>query len=168
MKAEFDVNMTVKDMYNFNLYHNYHNISGVAGVLFGIIAIGIAVFSYGQVTISYTLLMIIFGAMFTVITPARMYLKSAQQVKLNAMFKKPIHYVLTQEYIEIAQDDAKAQMEWENVYRVKDTGKSIIIYMSSVRAYIFPKRELKEQETTVMDIIRSKVDAKKIKIKTKQ
>lgn len=165
MKAEFEVNMTVKDMYNFNIYHNYHNMSGLAGLLFGVVALFISVYSYGEVSISYTLMMAFFGLLFTVITPARIMLKSAQQVKLTPMFKKPLKYTVSEENITIEQDDQKVEIPWEDVYKVKDTGKSIVIYITSVRAYIFPKRDLAEQEQKLLEIIRKMVESKKIKIK---
>lgn len=165
MKAEFEVNMTVKDMYNFNIYHNYHNMSGLAGLLFGVVALFISVYSYGEVSISYTLMMAFFGLLFTVITPARIMLKSAQQVKLTPMFKKPLKYTVSEENITIEQDDQKVEIPWEDVYKVKDTGKSIVIYITSVRAYIFPKRNLADQEQKLLEIIRKMVESKKIKIK---
>lgn len=168
MKAEFEVNMTVNDMYNFNVYHNYHNLGGVAGLLFGVIAIAIAIISYGQVNISYTLMVGFFGLFFTVITPLRILLKSAQQVKLTPMFKKPLKYIISEDNILIKQDEAEAEILWEDVYRVKQTNKSLVIYVTPIRAYILPDRESGAQRETVVNIIADKVEPKKVKLKKNQ
>lgn len=167
MKAEFEVNMTVKDMYDFNIYHNYHNISGLAGLVFGVVALFISVYSYGDVSISYTLMMAFFGLLFTIITPGRIMLKSAQQMKLTPMFKKPLKYTVSDENITIEQDDQKVEIPWDDVYRVKDTGKSIVVYITSVRAYIFPKRDVGAQEENLTAVLKKMAEEKKFKIKIK-
>ena len=165
MKAEFEVNMTVDDMYNFNVYHNYHNISGIAGLLLGVVALAIAIMSYNQFDISYVLMMGFFGLFFTIITPVRILLKSAQQVKLTPMFRKPLKYTISEDTITIVQEDACVEIPWSDVYRVKGTNKSLVVYVTSVRAYIFPKRDMKDQEDMTLSIIRKMVEPKKIKLK---
>ena len=57
LRAEFETEITAKDLMDFKVYHNYHSVSGIAGLLFGIIALVICVISINQVNISYTLMM---------------------------------------------------------------------------------------------------------------
>ena len=56
LQVQFETQVTEQDLMNFKLYHNYHSVGGVAGLLFGIVALIICVVSVGQVNISYTLM----------------------------------------------------------------------------------------------------------------
>lgn len=41
-KIELDVQMTMEDMYRFNLYHVYHNSQGVMSVILGVLLVCLA------------------------------------------------------------------------------------------------------------------------------
>ena len=69
LQVQFETQVTEQDLMNFKLYHNYHSVGGVAGLLFGIVALIICVVSVGQVNISYTLMMGYLGLFITVYTP---------------------------------------------------------------------------------------------------
>ena len=99
LQVQFETQVTEQDLMNFKLYHNYHSVGGVAGLLFGIVALIICVVSVGQVNISYTLMMGFFGLFFTVYTPIGMKLKVKQQMKTVAAFKEPVRYTVTEEKI---------------------------------------------------------------------
>lgn len=96
LQVQFETQVTEQDLMNFKLYHNYHSVGGVAGLLFGIVALIICVVSVGQVNISYTLMMGFFGLFFTVYTPIGMKLKVKQQMKTVAAFKEPVRYTVTE------------------------------------------------------------------------
>ena len=36
LQVQFETQVTEQDLMNFKLYHNYHSVGGVAGLLFGI------------------------------------------------------------------------------------------------------------------------------------
>ena len=103
LQVQFETQVTEQDLMNFKLYHNYHSVGGVAGLLFGIVALIICVVSVGQVNISYTLMMGFFGLFFTVYTPIGMKLKVKQQMKTVAAFKEPVRYTVTEEKILLQQ-----------------------------------------------------------------
>lgn len=163
---EFDVNITVKDMYDYNFYHNYRNIGGVLGILIGLICIVLCYLGYkSNANISYTLLMGFMGAFFTVITPFRIYIKSIQQVKLTPMFKKTLNYKIDAENITVSQEDQSAAMPLKDIWKVVDTGKSVIIYVTKVRAYIFPKRDIAEKYDKLCEILKANLTEKQYCIK---
>lgn len=163
----FTVKLTSKDMMDYNMYHNYRNVSGIASLILGIIMLVLFVVSGSDsdVNISYRLLMVFFGLFFTVFTPVRIALKSAQQVKLTPSFTKPLKYTVSKESIIIEQDDMKAEFPMSEVYKVSDTGKSIVVYVNKVRAYIFPKRDIGDSYNELIRIIREAIPAKKVKVK---
>ena len=73
--------------------------------------------------------------------------------------------MLEKEGVEISQKDAKEFQKWEHMYKATSTGKSIILYTSSVNACIFPRTDLKENEVAVIEMISKHMPANKVKIK---
>ena len=61
MKSEFDVTLTVEDMYRFSMYHTYSGVHGIASVIIAVLVFFVAAKTYGDVELMYTLLYILFG-----------------------------------------------------------------------------------------------------------
>lgn len=160
----FRVLITSKDMFDYNVYHNYRHFQGLISLLLGIVMLAVSVMAIcADGNISYILITGFLGLFFTVITPVRIYLKSIQQVKLTPSFQKPIQYTISTEELIIEQDEAKAVVPMTEIVKAVDTGKSVVLYVSSLRAYIFPKRELGEQLPQVVEIIKNS-GVKKVKL----
>ena len=54
---------------------------------------------------------------------------------------------------EVSQGEAQEKMAWKDMHKAVSTGRSIILYTSRINATIFPKRQLGEQRTAVIEII---------------
>ena len=80
-------------------------------------------------------------------------------------FKHPLHYHMTADGVEISQGEAREFQEWKNMVKATSTGKSIILYTSSVNASVFPRKDLGEKEVAVIEMICQHMEPKKIKIK---
>lgn len=162
--AVFQTQVTEKDLMNFKVYHNYHSVGGVAAVLFGIIALFICVISVNQVNISYTLMMGFFGIFFTIYTPIEMKLKVRKQMKKVAALHEPVQYTVTDEKITLQQGEVTEELLWDDVFKVKCTGKSLILYITSVRANIIPLRDLGDQAEAFLDIASRKLRPFQVKV----
>lgn len=163
--VEFDVTITIKDMFDYNVYHNYRNFNGIMGVILGVICLVLCI--SGIMTganISYILIMGLLGGFLTIFTPAQIYFRSAKQVKLTPAFRKPLHYRVDEKEIRIAQDGAEAVFSLADVWKAVDTGNAIVIYVTRVRAYIFPKRDLAEKETVLLEILKKGLKEQQYKI----
>lgn len=136
--VEFETSIGAKELMSFKLYHNYHSVSGIASLLFGIIAIIICVVSINQVNVSYTLMMGFFGIFFTIYTPIGMYLKVRKQTRNIQAFAEPVKYTVTDDKIELSQGEVREELLWDDIYAIKCTGKNLILYITSVRANIIP------------------------------
>ena len=160
----FDISITGKDMFDYNVYHNYRHFQGIISLLLGIAMLILCVAAYIQDgNISYILITGFLGIYFTILTPVKIYFKSYTQVKMTPSFMKPIKYTLSEELLLIEQDGAKAEIPMSDIIKVRDTGKSIVLYVSAVRAYILPKKQLEGKLDLVKDII-NKSQAKNIKL----
>lgn len=166
LRAEFEANISEKDLMDFKIYHNYHSFGGVMGLLFGIIALVIFALtvSNDSVNVSYKLMMIFFGCMFTVYTPISMKLKAKQQIKTVSIFKAPVRYTVTEEKIVLSQGEVSEDLLWDDIFKIKFTGKSIVMYITSVRANIIPIRDIGTQADAFIAIAEKKLKPFQVKV----
>lgn len=166
LTAEFETTVQEKDLMDFKIYHNYHSFGGAAGLLFGIIALVIFALTVSnqEVNISYKLMMLFFGCMFTIYTPISMKLKVKQQLKTVEAFKEPVKYTVTEEKITLSQKEISEDLMWDDIFKLRFTGKSIIMYISAVRANVIPIRDMNGQAGIFIDIARKKLKPFQVKV----
>ena len=158
MEIEFDVRMNTKVLYDYMLHHTYSSFQGVLGTATG------AIMVVGYVATGYVIWLIA-GLVLMLYLPWTLLLKSKQQMLNTPAFKQPLHYRMTADGVEISQGEAREFQEWKNMVKATSTGKSIILYTSSVNASIFPRKDLGEKEVAVIEMICQHMEPKKIKIK---
>lgn len=156
------VKITPADMYYFLMRHAYGSISGWIGVAISIGAIVLLIMGGGDTQMKQ-LLLIILALMFTVINPVMLYSKAVQQVKLTPMFQKEILYSFGPSGIMVEQEDEKAPIPWESVYKVVRSKKRIIIYMSKMRAFVIPVISLGESRQQLDELLEKHLDSKILK-----
>lgn len=158
MELEFDVKMDAGVLYDYMLRHTYSSFQGVLGTGVG------AMMLIGYVVTGYVV-WLIGGVVLLLYLPWTLWLKSKQQMINTPAFKEPLHYKLTQDGIEISQNEIKEFQKWEDLVKATSTGKSIILYTSKVKASIFPRKDLKEKESLVIEMISTHMPPERVKIK---
>lgn len=147
MRIEFETSVTKKDLLDFKLYHNYHSSSGIMTLIFGVVMLAISIvliaFYSETANVAYILLTMFFGTYFTVYTPVGMYISVNKQVKNAKAFSEPVKYVVTDEKIVLSQGEVTEELGWDEIYRIKNTKKSIVLYLTAVRANVIPFDALK-------------------------
>jgi len=81
------------------------------------------------------------------------------------MFQKPITYELTEEGITISQEDQQTEVKWEEFQKAVSTNRTLILYITRVRALVFPKEALGEQYTAAVQMISTHMAPAKVKIR---
>ena len=158
MELEFDVRITANILYDYMLRHTYSSLSGLTGSLVGVLML--MLFASNRQPIC-----LIIGAVILLYLPWTLFIKSKQQALNTPAFKKPLHYRLTDEGIEVSQDGTTEKMGWENMYRAVSTTHSIVVYTTRTSACIFPKKDLGENRYKVIEIISTHMPPKKVKIR---
>lgn len=164
LQVEFETKIEEKDLMNFKLYHNYHSVSGIATVLFGVIMLVVCIVSIGEVHISYTLMTGFFGLFFTVYTPIGMAVKVKNQMKKVPAFREPVKYTVTAEKILLAQGEVREELLWDDIFKITCTGKSIVLYITAVRANIIPLEALGKNAAAFFEIARQCLRPFQIKV----
>ena len=158
MELEFDVNITANTLYDYMLHHTYSSFSGILG---GIIGVFLLIGFTGTGHILY----LIAGLVVLFYLPWTLWIRSRKQALMNPAFKKPIHYKLTEEGIQVSQGEAVQSQTWEDMYKAVSTRGSIVVYTSRVNASIFPRKDLDELAPAVIEMISTHMPPGKVKIR---
>lgn len=157
MEMEFDVQITKKDLYDYQLYHAYTSPSGLFGTIVG------CLFIVGFLNTGTPLYLVI-GAFVILYFPWTLHIKAASQAQ-TPVFKKPLHYRLSEEGLEISTEEESQLVSWESITKASSTGKTIMLYTSKVNAFLFPKRVLGERSGEFVRLISTYVAPEKVKIR---
>lgn len=158
-----ETKITAKDMFEFMMNHTYKSLMGAVGLFLCVMATIGLIFYWDEFNVTYKGLLMIMVAFFVIINPVQLYLRSKAQVA-NA-FKHPLCYTFNEEGLDIVQGEQSAKVAWADIKRVRSTRNLIIIYLSPIRAFIFPKRQLGENMQLFRKIVQSKVSCRKVVIK---
>ena len=141
------------------LMHSYNSPAGLLGSTFGAVLI---IFAFATTQWIFAVL----GVVMLLYLPWTLFVKSRRQILTNPSFQEPLRYTLDEEGLTVSQGEAQERMDWENMHKAVSTGRSIILYTSPVNATIFPKRQLGEERTAVVEMISTHMPPKKVKIRS--
>ncbi len=158
MEIEFDVKITPNILYDYLLHHTYGKLQGLLGALVGVLML--LLFASNR-----QIICLIVGVVILLYLPWTLFIKSRQQILRTPAFKKPLHYRLTDEGIEVSQDDTTERMDWEDMVKAVSTMNSIVVYTTPVNACIFPKKDLGDRKYKVIEMISTHMPPQKVKIR---
>lgn len=158
MEVEFDVKIRSGDLYDYMLFHTYSGFAGIFGTIVGILLVANFFMNGGFISA-------IAGAVIILYLPWTLFLKAQQQAQNTPAFKEPLHYKMTEEGVEISQGEEVQNQTWGDMLKAVSTRNSIIVYTSKVNASIFPRRDLGEKTTAVIEMISIHMPPQKVKIK---
>lgn len=155
---ELDVHMNVSILYDYMLRHTYTSLQGLIATILGVMCI--LFFAKGAGVIY-----LVAGIIIIAYLPWNLFLSAKRQALNNEAFKKPLHYMFTDEGIYVSQGDALEMQKWSSMYQAVATARSIIVYTSRVNACVFPRADLGNDTTVLLEIICRHMDPKKVKIR---
>ena len=141
MKLEFDVKVTEKDLYSFNIEQAYKGSQGVISLLFAVLLAAAAVLSAQKGNTEYVVLYIIVGILVLLYVPFSLKGRVKMIMKTNEVFSKPLHFEIDEKNIKVSQGEEMAQLPWEQVYRFVANDKRILIFSNRKNAYILSKEQ---------------------------
>ncbi|MBQ0042207.1 MAG: YcxB family protein [Lachnospiraceae bacterium] len=162
MEIDFDIKISFWNMYDFLLYKAYLSMQGIIGTLAGAFFIVMFFMNPAQV------LFLVAGIVVLLFLPFDLFLKT-KAIMLQSVYKKPMHYHMSDEGILISQEGAEEQpvAPWEGILKAGSTLGSLLLYTSKKTAVILPKSQLEKQNVrdAVMKIVSLKVNADKVNIR---
>jgi len=152
------VRMTAGVLYDYMIRHAYTSASGILGTCFGVLGLLVYAKSGG-------FLYLIMGIVLILYLPVVLAKNAAVQMKLNPVYKEPLHYEFDSEGVHVSQGESAQSLTWEQCTKAVSTGKSILLYTGKNNASIFPRKDLGEDASALIAILAKYLDPKKMKIR---
>jgi len=164
-EVKFSVQMKTIYMFDFLYWHSYHGITGIINYALSFAGIAALLAGFGKDNTMVTVMLVALASLFTVINPLLLLYKAARQVKKTPMFAKPLQYKFDTRGFSISQESNSDSAEWNTVVFLRETGKSIILYLGAANALILPKAEIGNKSEDLKKLIHSAIpeQAKKLK-----
>lgn len=162
---KFKIQLSVKDLYYFMMFHYYDKLSGIFGIVLSIAAAVVLVMNFSEMGDTERLFFLIIALLFTVINPILMLIKARSQIISNKSLGGELTYYLDDSQISIRMGGEKADIKWEQVARVKDNGRELVVYVTAARGYIWPKRQIADQYDQIIAALKGHVDESRLRLK---
>ncbi len=107
----------------------------------------------------------ILAALFLVVTPVSLKGKAKTQVQRTKMFQKPLEYELSEEGVTVRQGELEVTDKWEDFSKAVSTNRAVILYVTRMRALIFPRESMEEQYEAAVKMISTHMPPKNVKIR---
>lgn len=158
-ELKIEVKVTGKDMACFMLNNSYRKIFGVVSVLFSMVVIAITIYTWGDVVWYNSALLILLASLYIIINPLMLIFKAYRQVKNNACFADTLYYEFNDEGITVSQKDETSTIEWEKLWKAVNYGKVVVVYASTVSAFVLPTRCIGDRYNELVDCLSEKMGA---------
>lgn len=165
MSLEFDVNLNEKDIFRFNMYHTYTGFHGIASILLAIGSFACAIKTLGTVSTGYTVLYFAFGFILLFYMPLSLYTNSKRQVMMSEAFKHALHFTVDEQGITTAQGEQKAELAWNQIYKIVETKYNILVYSTRKHAFVIPQATIEKEHDALIDCMKAHVEKFRLKIK---
>lgn len=167
MNLEFDVKMTTKDLYKYNMRNAYTSMQGILSIICSALVVFVFIWKFDSLTLLYKALFVVLAIAFLAYIPISLYIRSKQIVATTDVFKEPLTFIFEDEAINlkspVATEDDETILLWEDIYRVVKTKSLILIYTNRVSAYIIPREQIADKEEEIITILKDKVDSFKLR-----
>lgn len=153
----FNIDLKINDLYAFTMRHTYYSISGAFSLLISFGSLIACAVMFSTLSNSTRVVLLIVGLLFTVVQPIMLYLKCKKQIKVNESINAPLQYILSDDGICICQKDNSAEVKWYEIRKVVYAKKGIYLYMSPIRAFIFPEDQCGKDYPKIKSMVAEQV-----------
>lgn len=164
-KLEFKIKLSVTDLYYFMMNHYYTKISGIFGIVLSIAAAVILCVRFSSLDGTGKILLAIIALLFTVINPVMLWTKAAGQITSNKSLGGELTYILDDQHLTIKLGEEQADIQWDQVTKVKDNGRELVAYVTAARGYIWPKRQISDQYDQIITVLKKHMDGSRLRLK---
>lgn len=166
MKAEFDVQLTAKDLFRFNMRQAYTTMQGPISIIIGILFfVSAGVCAYNAEYL-YLVIYILAGFLFLLYIPITLKMRAKKTIQKNTVLSGVLHYAISEESIVASTADDQGELPWDNIFKMISNKKYLLIFSNRVNAYIIPRNQLGEENyETVKQIAGKKLQKFRVKMK---
>ena len=161
---EFDVTLTEQDMVRFNLYHTYSKFQSWFAMAVAVAAFFVAVWSYGRVSTTLTVIYFLVGGFVLVYIPGNTLLSAKHRIRLMPELLEPLHYRIDETGVTVSKNEDSASLPWDQVFKIVAVKTAVYIYSNRIHAYVIPKSALSGQEEALKDLAQKHMEPRRVKL----
>lgn len=165
MPLEFDIKLEPRDMYRFNMYQTYSGFSGVSSILFAAAILGLAVYTYGEVSLPNTIMYVGVSLLLLVYMPVTLWLRAKQSITASPVLSNTLHYMVDADGFTVTQGEASGVLAWKQIYKMVSTKHLVLVYSTRINAYVIPRKQLGEQFVPLAKLAREKLPKYRCRMK---
>ena len=165
MTVEFDVKLTLKDMYRFNMYQAYTGTQGWLAIFVAILLFAKAITDFGEVSMTKTILVAVLGVIFLFYIPVGLYMRSKKRLETTESLRNTLHYAVSDAGIAVAQGEATGELKWNQIYKMIATKSHVLIYSNRINAYVIPREQLGEKYTALAELANKNLERHRVKMR---
>ena len=168
MKVSFDIKLTAKDLFRFNMNQAYKGMQGFLSIALPILVFAYAVSTFGAVSIGSTLVYVGLGILFLVYVPVSLWLRVNKIIKdENNALSKVLHYDFDDQVIRVAVEQESVEFQWENIFKMCTSGNLLLVYTNRINAYILPLEQIGADYEKLYELAHEKLEKYRIKMYAK-
>ncbi|MCI8770379.1 MAG: YcxB family protein [Lachnospiraceae bacterium] len=152
-EIDFDITLRTKELFLFTLRHTYFSISGVFSLIISLGSLFICLVEFQDFQAATIMALLFIASLFTVIQPLMLYIKCRMQIKKSDNINSSLHYTLSDQGITVRQNEQEAAVKWYDIRKVVQAKQGLYLYMSPVRAFIFPKEQCGSQYENIRSAV---------------
>ncbi|MBQ6843970.1 MAG: YcxB family protein [Agathobacter sp.] len=165
MKISFDIKLTAKDLFRFNMNQAYKGMQGFLSIALPILVFAYAVSTFGQVSIGSTLIYTGLGILFLIYVPVSLWLRANKIIKdENNALSKTLHYDFEEEIIRVSVGEESVEFKWENIFKMCTSGNLLLVYTNRINAYILPLEQVGMEYDKLSELAHKKLEKYRIKM----
>lgn len=165
MPVKFDIKLSSKDMFRFNMYQTYSGFQGWFSIILAAVIFGVAVKNYGTVETGMMVMYIFLGVFSLIYIPLTLWLKSKSAINSSDVLKYTLHYEVDEKGFHVSQEEANADLLWEQIYKMTATKSNVLVYSNRVNAYVIPREQLGDQYETLTKLAKEQLPKFRVKMK---
>ena len=157
----FDITLRTKELFLFTLRHTYFSISGIFSLIISLGSLVVCLVQFRNFQAATVMALLFIATLFTIIQPLMLYVKCRAQIKKSDNINSSLHYTLSEEGITVRQNEQEAAVRWDDIRKVVQAKQGLYIYMSPVRAFIFPKEQCGSQYEVICSAVQGQMERHK-------
>ncbi len=165
MSPEFDVQLTAKDLYRFNMKRSYTTLQGPISIIIAILFCVSAVVTGMHYQFQYTALYGAAALLFWLYIPVTLKGRAKKVMAKDAVLSGVLHYTFTDTGIQVKSGEQSAELPWKNVFKMTAGKKYVYIFSNRINAYIIPREQMGEQYEAVRDLAKANLEKYRISMK---
>jgi len=160
-EIDFDIRLRTSELFLFTLRHTYCSISGIFSLIISLGSLVVCLLGFRDFQTATIMALLFIAALFTIIQPLMLYVKCRTQIKKSDNINSSLHYTLSEEGITVRQNEQEAAVKWYDIRKAVHAKQALYLYMSPVRAFIFPKEQCGSQYETICSVVLEQMEKHK-------